>query len=233
MSAVQELAALQAIDNEATALRAALSDVQYRLRGDADLDDARRALQETDTALLNQRKEQRRVEGEVQTLNAKITPEEKRLYDGSVKNPKELTSIQQELDILKRHRSEFEDELLEVMSKIEQYDRLQTAQKRQVTQLEVRWEQKSAELKLEAARLHDVIALTDQRRDRQKALVTPRDLAVYEDLRKRKGGMAVVKLQGGVCLGCRITVPDGVRRRVFAPIALAQCPSCDRILSVG
>lgn len=233
MSAVQELAALQNIDNEATALRAALSDVQYRLRGDADLDDARRTLHEIDTNLLALRKEQRRVENEVASLNARIIPEEKRLYDGSVRNPKELTSIQQELDSLKGHRGQFEDELLEVMSRIEQVERQQTSQKRKVTVLENRWEQRSAELKLEAARLHDVITLTDQRRERQKGMVNPRDLAVYEDLRRRKGGMAVVKLQGGTCLGCRITVPEGIRRRVFAPTTLAQCPSCERILSVG
>lgn len=233
MSAVQDLSALQTIDNEVSAVRAALSDVQYRLQGDAELDDARRTMNEAETKAAGLRREQRRVEGEVQTLNAKIEPEEKRLYDGSVKNPKELTAIQQELDSLKKHRAEFEEELLSVMSQAETADREVAARRRTVANLEARWEIRSAELKVEAARLQDVVALVDQKRERQKSSIPPRDLAIYEDLRKRKGGMAVAKLQGGVCLGCRIQVPEGIRRRVFAPTILAQCPSCDRILAVG
>lgn len=233
MSAVQDLSALQSIDNEVSAVRAALSDVQYRLQGDAELDDARRTLNEAETKVAGLRREQRRVEGEVQTLNAKIGPEEKRLYDGSVKNPKELTSIQQELENLKKHRSEFEEELLNVMTQGETADRELAARRKTVANLETRWELRSAELKVEAARLQDVVALMEQKRERQKASIPPRDLAIYEDLRRRKGGMAVAKLQGGVCLGCRIQVPEGIRRRVFAPTILAQCPSCDRILAVG
>ena len=233
MSVVQDIVTLQTFDNEASAFRAALADVEQRLQGDPELDDARRNFHDLESTVAGLRREQRRIDGEIAGLTARIDPEEKRLYDGSVKNPKELTNIQVEVDNLKKHRTEFEEELLGVMSNIDTQERAAEAAKAEVARLEQRWESQTAELKLEAQKLHDAIGIADQKRNRQKELIPPRSLAVYEDLRRRKGGVAVAKLQGGVCLGCRIMVPEGIRRRVFSPAILAQCPSCDRILSVG
>lgn len=233
MSTVQDIVTLQAFDNEASAFRAALADVEQRLQGDPELDEARRNSQELQHAVAELRKEQRRIDGEIADLTAKIDPEEKRLYDGSVKNPKELTNIQAELEMLKRHRATFEDELLGVMSNIDTTERSADEAKALVSQLEQRWETQTSELKREAQKLQDAIAIAEQKCARQKAEIPPRSLAVYEDLKRRKGGTAVVKLQGGVCQGCRIMVPESIRRRVFSPALLAQCPSCDRILAVG
>jgi predicted nucleic acid-binding Zn-ribbon protein len=233
MSTVQDIVTLQAFDNEAAAFRAALADVEQQLQGDPELDEARRTAQELDATVANLRKEQRRIDAEIAGLTAKIDPEEQRLYDGSVKNPKELSNIQTELDMLKKHRTEFEEELLGVMSSIDANERAAEAARTAVTSLEQRWEGRTAELKREAIKLQDAIGIADQKRLRQKELIPPRPLSTYEDLRRRKGGLAVAKLQGGVCQGCRIMVPEGIRRRVFSPALLAQCPSCDRILAVG
>ncbi|MEO9255768.1 MAG: hypothetical protein ABI305_09520, partial [Tepidiformaceae bacterium] len=97
MSQVTEIVQLQAIDDEAAAFRAALDDVERRLRGNEELDAARREFVAADTAVAEAQRDQRKIEGQIEGLSAKIDPEEKRLYDGSVKNPKELASIQQEL----------------------------------------------------------------------------------------------------------------------------------------
>lgn len=233
MSTVQDIVTLQAFDNEASAFKAALADVEQRLLGDPELDEARRNSQELQASAANLRKEQRRIDGEIAGLTAKIDPEEKRLYDGSVSNPKELSNIQKELELLKAHRTTFEEELLGVMSNIDSTERAADEAKANVARLEQRWETQTGELRLESQKLQDSIATAVQKSDRQKAEIPPRSLAVYEDLKRRKGGTAVAKLQGGVCQSCRIMVPEGIRRRVFSPAMLTQCPSCDRILSVG
>jgi predicted nucleic acid-binding Zn-ribbon protein len=233
MSQVTEIVQLQAIDDEAAALRAALDDVERRLRGSEELDAARRELAAAETAVAEAQREQRRVEGHIEGLSAKIDPEEKRLYDGSVKNPKELGSIQQELEQLKQRRSEFEDELLEILSRLDTFerDRLRTA--KTVSQLEQIWEREQQNLKHESKRLADAIRTADQKRDVQKANVNPRSLHTYEEVRRKRGGNAIARIQGGVCGGCRITLPDGLRRRIFAADTLVQCPNCERILYIG
>lgn len=233
MSQVSELVELQAIDDEAAALSAALSDVERRLRGNEQLDDARREHATADAALTTVQREQRRVDGEIETLTSRIDPEEKRLYDGSVKNAKELGNIQHEVELLKERRSALEDELLEILSRLEIAEREKAAAVRAVTTLEASWEREQQELKHEAKRLGDAVERSTRKREIQKGKVNARFLHVYEDVRRRRGGGAVARIQGGTCSGCRVTIPDAVRRRAFSSETLAQCPNCDRILYIG
>ncbi|MFN0148141.1 MAG: zinc ribbon domain-containing protein [Dehalococcoidia bacterium] len=233
MTQVLEILSLQAIDDEAAAFRAALADVQRRLQGDQELDDARRRLGQAEISLAAIRKDQRRVEAEVEGLSDKIAREDKRLYDGSIKNPKELTNLQHEVDLLKAARGKFEDELIAVLDAGEAASREQKAAARAVTSLEARWQHDLELLHHEALRLTDLISRGDVRREMQKAKVTPRALLTYEDLRRRKGGMAVARIVGGTCMGCRVTIPDSLRRQALAPAGFAQCPNCERILTIG
>ncbi len=233
MSQVTELVALQAIDDEAAALDAARFDVERRLRGNEELDAARRELATADTTLAALQKEQRRLDGEVDGLTARIEPEEKRLYDGSVKNPKELGSIQHELELLKQRRSEFEDELLTLLSRLEDAERERASAARTVARLEAAWEHTQQDLKHEAKRLGDAIDRAARKRDVQKGKVNPRSLHIYETVRQKRGGGAVARIQGGACGGCRIALPDALRRRAFSTELLAQCPNCERILYIG
>lgn len=230
---VLDILALQGLDDDAAALRAALSSVEVRLRGDTELDEARREIVDLDGRLSAERKAQRLVDVEIAALNAKITPEEKRLYDGSVRNPKELTNIQHEVDALKVRRGQFEDSLLAVMDRIETLDRDRRRGAKLVEQLEERWDKFQGELKHESRRLGDAIVRADAKREAQKAAIPPRDVFLYDDLRRRKGGMAVARINAGNCTGCRLNIPETVRRKAFSQSTLAQCPNCERILSFG
>ena len=233
LAQVTDIRTLQEIDDEAAALRAALEDVERRLRGSEELNEARREAAAVDSEMADVRRAQRRIEGEVEGLTAKIEPEEKRLYDGSVRNPKELTSIQHELEALKQQRSKLEDQLLEVMTNLDRIERDHGNTFRKLSQEEARWEKDQGDLKHEAVRLNDLITRADARREAQKLKVTPRNLQVYEEVRRRRGGVAVARVSGGTCGGCRVGIPESVRRQAFAADRLAQCPNCERILYVG
>jgi hypothetical protein len=233
MSQIAELLALQEIDDEAARLKARLSEVERRLEGSEELEEARAALAEAESRRHDVHVEQRRLEDEVATLSARISPEEKRLYDGSVKNPKELTSIQHEVEVLKSQRSRLEDELVEVLDRAEAADRDLAAARQEVVRLDEAWASTRKELEGERESLLGAITRAEAKSAAQKSAIDPRSLRIYEDLRRRKPGQVVVRIQGGICSGCRIGIPDAVRTRALAGAMLAQCPSCERILYVG
>src|SRR5687767_13626773 len=104
VSQALELITLQSLDDEAAKLETSLADVERRLRGDEPLNEARQRFASAEEALAALQKEQRRLDAEIQNLTAKIAPEEKRLYSGSVTNSKELQNIQHEIDLLKAQR---------------------------------------------------------------------------------------------------------------------------------
>src|SRR3954454_14848936 len=65
---------------------------------------------------------QTQLEDEIASLGAKITELDKKLYSGTVSSPRELQAMQADIDSLKRHRSELEDKVLEVMEEREPLD---------------------------------------------------------------------------------------------------------------
>ena len=233
MSQVTDIRTLQEIDDEAATLRASLEDVERRLSASPELQAARERFAAADAELAEARRQQRKVEGDIEGLNAKIAPEEKRLYDGSVRNPKELTNIQHEVENLKAHRSQFEDQLLEILSRMEAAETEHSAAQRDLVRAEARREAETSDLREEAQRLQGLITRADARRTAQQPKVLPRNLKLYEEVRRRRGGIAVARVSGGNCGGCRVSIPEAVRRRAFSGDEIAQCPNCERILYVG
>jgi predicted nucleic acid-binding Zn-ribbon protein len=233
MSQVLELLTLQTIDAEVAAFRAALAEAERRIATDDALDEARARLATAAEALSLTRAEQRRVEAEIAGLTARITPEDRRLYDGSVKNPKELASIQHEVELLKAARSKLEDDLLVVLSRLE----AETAEHETCAADAAAHERRRGEeliaLQSEVTRVAVSMAEAEGRSNVQRTKLPPTSLRTYDDVRRRKSGVAVARMTGTNCGACRVSLPDAIRRRAMISEIPAQCPNCDRILCPG
>ncbi len=233
MSLVLDLLSLQALDDEAATAQLTLAEIERRLGADEALNASRRDFAAAEEHLAAAQKDQRRLDADIQGLSAKITPEETRLYSGSVTSPKELRNIQHEIDLLKQHRSQREDELLEVLSRVETAEQERSSTLRTVETHEMRRSQDVQALRQESARLNESLTRVQARRLNAQAAIDVRTLAVYDELRLRKGGRVVVRVSGQSCSGCRVQLPDTVRRRAMSTTQLAQCPNCERILAVA
>lgn len=233
MSLVFELVALQEIDDRIAALHAALAAVNERLSRNQLLDDARRSLQHIDDLIAPAERQQRRLEGEVADLTAKIEPEETKLFSGSVTSSKELVNLQHEVDLLKGARSKLEDELLTAMSRVETLLPRRAAARAAVAEVEKATELAQQELRSEARRLESDLSTENHKRTVQAQQVPPRPLHQYEEIRKKRAGTAVARLAGSSCGGCRVSLPDAVRKQVLLRDAITQCPNCEKILAPG
>lgn len=177
-------------------------------------------------------REQDRLEGEIQLLEQKVTREEQRLFSGGVSNPKELSSLQAEVAMLKKKRSGLEDGLLEVM-----------VQKEDATGTEERLRSESADATAEAESLTKTVATLSSEIDveleshveARAGLLppVPEDLLkLYEQIRAAKGGVGVAALRGGTCEGCHTQLPAQEVERLKAAGGLQRCDNCRRILVV-
>ena len=233
MSAALDILALQGTDDALTGIEVALADAERRLEGDPELFEARETLAATDVALRDAQARQRALDLELKGFDDKVAREEGRLYDGSVKNPKELQSLQREVEGLKAQRGGVEERLLGVIDEVETLDGTRAGEFRRLAQLEGRWLQESATLRAEVQSLKARLAAMEPRRKSEAAAIPPRALVLYESLRSRKAGKAAVRITGGICAGCRVTIPDALRRRAMVSPDPVQCPNCERILVVG
>ena len=120
-----------------------------------------------------------------------------------------------------------------VLSTLETADAHRKQAVRALAAHESRWESEQAQLRSEASRLAAALAAAEARRVTQQALLNPTTLRTYEEVRRRRGAVAVARVVGGACGGCRVAIPETVRRRAFNADQIAQCPNCERILYVG
>ncbi|MGD9935100.1 MAG: zinc ribbon domain-containing protein [Dehalococcoidia bacterium] len=233
MSDLLAIMTLQEIDDALDALRAALAAAQAQLEGDPDLVAAREDRDSIQAELDIARKSQRAFEANIQDLDARIARDEARMYDGSVKTPRDLATVQHEVDGLRASRSEAEDQALAVITGAESLAQRLVVAESTVSALEAAWKDTAARLESEVEAVNAKVAAQETERADQVGRLTAANVRLYDALRKRKGPNVVVRVGGSSCGGCRVAIPEPVRRRIINSPTLVQCPHCERILAPG
>jgi uncharacterized protein len=213
-----------------TARKAALEGGEEAAAARLLLSEAERNLGELRLAADESAREQRRLEGDADGFQQKIAGEERRMFDGTVANPKELESIQHEVTNLRNRKSRVEDEQLEVMERREGLEsQAEVAEKAAddaraaLTELQGSSEHELDEVEKELAALEtDRASLTQ--------VFDPDLLELYEDLRRQKKGIGAAALVDGVCQGCHQQLSAVDLDRLRRADGIRRCVHCRRIL---
>ena len=100
-------------------------------------------------------------------------------------------------------------------------------------QIEATWRADQAALEAEKDELELRLLELEEDREGIRARIGAAELADYDDLSWRLGGVAVVRMKRGVCQGCRVDVPTGVALAVERGEGLHYCTICNRLLYGG
>ncbi|MCZ2115950.1 MAG: C4-type zinc ribbon domain-containing protein [Anaerolineae bacterium] len=229
MSQPRVLYDLQQIDTEIRAKKQRLGEVLRLQKEPADLVAARRRAGEIGADLRERRAQRENLVLEIAGLTDKARRSEERLYSGAVKNPKELTDLQQEVEALGRRRASLEDDALLMMMDIDERKAMQAEADTQAERLANEFESASAGFRKEQNTLALQLNQLLEKRKRQVTLIQPSLLKTYDNLTQQKNGLAVAGLRGNKCLGCQLTLPAGTIRAADEG-KLVYCDSCGRIL---
>lgn len=170
---------------------------------------------------------------EIRSIGAKRAKFDADLYSGRIGNPKELASIQDEIDSLDRLKASLEDDALSVMEQVEQAELEARRDEASLGATQAALAQQEAAFIAATAAADGEIADLTARRSALAAQIDEFLLKRYERLREHKGGLAIVAVTGGICDGCHVAIPEGrLQRIVEDPNALAACDGCGRLLVV-
>lgn len=229
MSQIRLLYRLQEMDNEIRAKKQRLGDVLRLQKEDEPLRQARQtgaaAAQRRDQWL----KQRKKLETEIADLERKSRQASDRLYSGNVKNPKELTDLQHQIEAFGRHRASLEDELLETMLELEEAESQYAAASQHLQKAETTWEKSNVSLRQEQEQLALVLHEQMGRRQEMSKLIKPASLTLYEQLTQKLGGVAVAMVQYNLCSVCRVSV-SALKIKAAQEGELVYCGSCGRIL---
>jgi uncharacterized protein len=149
----------------------------------------------------------------------------------SVRDAKQLSELQHELETLQRRRSSLEDSLLEVLERREQVLAQQTAEAATIDALQADLAGARQALDSALTEIDDVRRQRSARRDELTASLNPEFIALYERQRAG-GGPGAGPLQGRRCGACRIEIDRGELARISAAANddVLRCPECGAIL---
>jgi predicted nucleic acid-binding Zn-ribbon protein len=175
-------------------------------------------------------RDQMRFEHEIDSMSQKAEAEERRMFDGSVANARELDSIRHEVDNLKKRRSDREDELLALMEVREELESQERAAAERSEALRARVEEVGGVAADELERLRIELKERSEARRALAETVDPEYLELYEELRPQKKGIAAVALVDGVCQGCHEQLSSVYVDRLKRSEGPKRCEHCRRIL---
>ena len=233
MSKGKQLYELQEVDLEIDAKRETLTQVMGRLGESEVLNETRLSLARDEEKLVELQRIQREVEREVEDLQAKAAVATDKLYGGTVKNPKELSSLQEQLSNFQRKIGEGDDKTLDIMSEVETAQKDVCIKRSEVAKIEEGWQAEQASLSQEQTELSATLSTLEQKRKELASKLDTVSLELYEDIRQKRQGRAVAKLERGMCQGCRIALPMSELQRARMGQELVQCGSCERVLYVS
>ncbi|HEY70138.1 MAG TPA: hypothetical protein G4O08_06100 [Anaerolineae bacterium] len=233
MSRASSLHRLQEIDLSLDRAHAGLGEIQAALEERSVLQRLQQKLETAEEQLKAARTANKSAEHAVGSQRAKIEITDKKLYGGTIQNPKELQDLQNESESLKRYLLTLEDRLLESMVALEEVEKLHEASTQTLTNAEEDRATLEEELGEQRTKLIRETERLQTEREGAVASVSEDDLALYEKLRQAKGGVVVSRLEDECCSACGMNIPPAKRQTVGSMSDLVLCTQCGRILYAG
>jgi predicted nucleic acid-binding Zn-ribbon protein len=228
MSAAKQLYELQELDLEIDSQEQALGLATSQLGESQAVLKLQGQLQKEQQRLEELKRKQHTAEWEIEDLSTRLATAEKKLFSGDIKNPKELASLQHEVEMFKNKRSQLEEKALEIMEQVELAEAGIAKTNSELEEMRAEWQQQQRELSDNVERLKAILSNLRQKRQLLSEEIPPQAVELYQGLRKAKG-TAVARVEQGICRGCRISLPMTELQKARSG-KLVKCSSCGRIL---
>ena len=229
MRVIDQLTALQSIDSKLDADRKRYAEIQSALQPPKSLQEAESARDETIARLEHWQGERKQRETATKDQRARIQAQEKQLYSGRVKDPREQVALSKNVESLKKHLGTLEESELEAILEVEQAESDLAGAESKLSKAQAVWAKTETELQQERQTLIAHARQLKGQRDLAASRMQPAMLKRYETLRKKLGGVAVVRMKGANCGGCGAAFPTALRQQVHSS-DVVTCPICGRML---
>jgi len=150
----------------------------------------------------------------------------------AVKTQREYQAVQRESDVAKKRRGEVEAQIKEFIEEkgVIEESYLEVGSKMGDEAKILKKERNEADSRLK--KLQSERQGLEKTRAVAADLIDPVLLGKYQKVFERYRGKGVVRVAGGVCNGCFMTIPPQLYNQVLAQGGIHQCPNCGRIIYV-
>ncbi|MFN2145335.1 MAG: zinc ribbon domain-containing protein [Anaerolineales bacterium] len=230
MSQVRQLVQLQDLDTQLDQAKKRLVEIDAALNDNSAVKKAAARSEKAAGVLMKARLALKNAELDVQTQQDKIDRNQKALYGGGNKSPKELEDLQMESEALARYLGVLEDRQLEAMMAFEEADSASQTADKALTDTKNQAAAGNVDLTAEQEDLLAKVAGLEAEREALAAPIEPDLLSEYEKLRQTRMGVAVSEIRDGGCSVCGANLSAAQIQAARSPSKTATCEVCGRIL---
>lgn len=189
-------------------------------------------LAELEEKLRQKQSHQRKLELDLEGVEAEKREKSNRAYGGTVSDPKELAALDRKIAELERNVHRHEDMILELLDEIEQLEHQVQAQREKTEAQRAKHAAIVDNYRQTTARAREEIEELRARREQLVSELPPKLLTTYESIRDHEGGVAVSALIGGTCSECKVAIPRVRLPMVQRGTEIVKCENCRRILVI-
>lgn len=230
MTSVRQLYVLQELDLVLDRLRNQQNEAEAELKSEVSVENLENALSGEAERLQEVALQQRDNQMESEARRERSQTLETQLYDGSMTNARDLESLQQEAANVRQQLEQDEAAMLELTIQAEESQSKFAELDQELTEMRQVWESRQVELNQLLKSLNEELGQYESQRQKLTNGVDPASLQRYETLRMSKRGVAVVKVERGLCQGCQMALPTHLQQRVRNGRQQVNCSSCGRLL---
>lgn len=221
---------LQKIDSGIDALKKRRSEIASIIKNNTERVIIDGEIQKVKNKISEHQTQYDQLDEKIKAIKIKILHSEDSLYNGSIKNPKELQDIQSEIQSLKKQCSILEDEQLEEMVVMDELQEGENSLLKRLTDFDNRFNEIKDVLLTEDQTILLELTNKDQEKIASTKQISAQLLEEYESLRKTRNGVAVSSIEENCCLSCGATLTPAECQNAKSPSKVTYCPSCGRIL---
>lgn len=230
MTIAKQLYSLQELDLVLDSIRKVTEKAESELNVGIGVEGLEGGLQEEKIRLEEFQSLQKSQQQDLEVQRERSTRLDDQLYGGSVTNPRDLESLEQEAANARAALEKLDGELVEISLLAEESQSKCDSLEKELAEISSAWERRRAELEDELARSNSESSQVASQRDEMVAILDPASVQQYENLRRTKGGLGVAKVERGLCQACRMALPTQQRQKVRSAHLTVLCSSCGRIL---
>ncbi len=229
MTIAKSLLSLQDTDQALALRRREYRQVEKELSSEGGLPELRDDCEKIRLRELEAKVETARLESDLATLKDKVSELETRLYDGSITNVRELTAIETEHSAARRNLAQVEESIAPAEVAAEHARQQFEDLTKELVEKEKHWTNRFIELRQKKAKKGNEFNKMLELRNAEASEIPDEDLVRYHRLFRSNRGVAVVKVERGICQGCAVRLPVGELTRLRNSDGPIPC-SCGRAL---
>ncbi len=233
MTMVRQLFQLQELDSEIARVEGQVSSIEVRIGDRSPLAECETSLQAAQERHRQLQTDHADNEMKAGTIRTKLEEERGKLYGGTVTNLKELEGLEQETTLLATDLQQREEALIQMMEEIEESAAVLAEAEERNSSEQAQWNSDQEELTSQWQRLGEGLEDLEAKRKETAQALPPGELSRYEALRTSKGGVAVARVERGLCRGCLMTLPTHQMQKARMAREPVTCNSCGRLLFVS